>query len=290
VNGIVGGPYDRRHLNDTINSLPQDRWPLPLDGNALDEKKEQFRKATDFSKVSFFSLDHTAVVRIVFRIREALLEVATNTAIDTLQNNYPLEDWVQTGLDLNTVGAPCGFCGSTVSQSRWTELQEHFSEAFAALQTKLRGYGSVIKNLSLDAPALAEASLFPDLRVRFQSALSDLRTSLDNAKLAAEEVHGVLEAKLAGLETATEWQPNIEPAKDLRSSIRAYNAVLKEHNSRVAEAGTVKAEARSVICEHFAVEYLRDCQVLEKRGQIKVTFHPSATIASGSGGSVPVWT
>jgi wobble nucleotide-excising tRNase len=269
VNGIVGGRYDRRHLNDTISSLPCDRWPLPLDEDALDEKKEQFRKATDFSEVSLLSLDHSAIVRIVFKLRDALLEVATNTAINALQNNQPLEDWVQTGLGLNMVGTPCGFCGSTVTQSRWAELQGHFSEAFANLQNKLRGYRSVLESLNLDAPTLADASLFPDLRARFQEALSALRTALENTRLAVEKVNGVLVAKLARLETATEWQPNIKPAKELRSSIRAYNSILEEHNKRVATADTVKAEARRAICEHFAVSYLRDCKVIEKEKEME---------------------
>ncbi|MHB8790157.1 MAG: AAA family ATPase [Desulfobulbaceae bacterium] len=269
VNGIIGGPYDRRHLNGTIDSLLRDHWLLPLDEEALDEKKEQYRRATDFSGVSLFSPDHKAVIRIALKIRNALLEVATNTAIEALQNNHPLEAWVQTGLRLNTVGAPCGFCGATVSQSRWTELQGHFSEAFEALQTKLRSYRSIIENLSFDAPTLTDTSLFPDLRVRFRNALSDLRTSLDNAKQAAEDVYGVLEAKLVSLENAIEWQPNTEPAKKLRSSVWAYNAILKEHNRRVAASDTVKAEARCAICGHFAVEYLRDCKVLEKREQME---------------------
>jgi len=264
VNGIVGGRYDRRHLNETISSLPRDHWPLPLDEDALEEKKEQYRKATDFSEVSLLSLNHSAIVRLIFKIRDALCEVATNTAIRALQSNRPLEDWVQTGLHLNMVGTPCGFCGSTVTQSRWSELQGHFSEAFSELQKRLRDYRSVLDGLNLDAPTLTDSSLFPDLRTRFQGALNALRTTLEDAALAVGEVVGLLDSKLARLETATEWQPNIAPAKELRASIKAYNAILEEHNTRVAKADEVKAEARRTICEHYAVCYLRDCKVMEK--------------------------
>lgn len=268
VNGIVGGRYDRRHLNDTISSLPRDHWPLPLDEVALDEKKEQYRKATDFSAVSLLSLDHSALVRLVFKLRDALREVATNTAISALQKNRSLEVWVQTGLDLNMIGSPCGFCGSTVTQSRWSELQGHFSEAFAELQNRLLNYRSVLDGLNLDAPTLTESSLFPDLRVRFQEAISALRTALGNASLAVSDVNGILDAKLSRLETAMVWRPNIAPAKELRFCIRAFNAILEEHNTRVASAETVKAEARSRICEHYAVCYLRDCRVSEKEEEM----------------------
>ncbi len=268
VNGIIGGRYDRRHLNETISSLPLDQWPLPLNEDALDEKKEQYRKATDFSKVSLLSLDHSVIVRLVFKLRDTLREVATNTAISALQNNQPLEDWVQEGLGLNTVGAPCGFCGSTVTQSRWLELQGHFSEAFTELQNRLRDYRSVLDSLNLDAPSLPDSSLFPDLRARFQIALSALRTALENAALAVTEIIGVLEVKLARLETPTEWRPKFSAVNELRFSIIAYNNILEEHNARVATADTVKEEARRIICEHYAVCYLRDCKVIAKEDEM----------------------
>jgi wobble nucleotide-excising tRNase len=160
VNGIVGGPYDRRHLAATISSLPNDSWPIPLTDGELDDKKEQFRKATDFSDVDLFAPSHSALVTNVFKVRQALSEVATNAAIATLRGNQDLEDWVQTGLDLNAADSPCGFCGATVSQARWEELQGHFSEAFAALQTKLRGLRSTIEALNFDAPTDIGTSLF----------------------------------------------------------------------------------------------------------------------------------
>lgn len=269
VNGIVGGRYDRRHLSETINSLPRDHWPLPLDEDALEKKKEQYRKATDFSEVPLLSLSHSAIIRLIFKIRYALREVATNTAISALQSNQPLENWVQTGLHLNMVGTPCRFCGSTVTQSRWSELQGHFSEAFSELQKRLRDYRSVLDGLNLDVPTLTDSSLFPDLRARFRGALNALSTALEDAALAVGVVAGLLDAKLAGLETAIEWQPNIVPAKVLRASIKAYNVILKEHNARVAKADEVKAEARHTICKHYCVCYLRDCKVMEKEEAMK---------------------
>lgn len=268
VNGIVGGRYDRRHLNETINSLPRDHWPLPLDDEALEEKKEQYRRATDFSRVSLLSLDHREVVRLVFKLRDALQEVASNTAISALQGNQQLEDWVQTGLDLNAAGVPCGFCGSTVSQSRWAELQGHFSKAFSMLQTRLRDYRAVFVGLDFAVPTLMDSSLFPDLRARHQEALSTLHTALDDASQAVTEVVRVLDAKLANLETPTEWHPGISPVKELRDCIKAYNAVLDEHNARVATAETVKAEAKRTICEHYAVYYLRDCKAIKKEEEM----------------------
>jgi len=268
VNGIVGGRYDRRHLNETINALPRDHWPLPIDDRALEEKKEQYRRATDFSEVSLISLDHSSVVRLVFKLRDALREVASNTAISTLQDNQQLETWVDAGLRLNSADAPCGFCGAIVSPSRWSELQGHFSEAFSHLQNRLRDYRSELIGIDFAAPTLTDSSLFPDLRAHFREALRALRTALDNASQAVAEVIRVVDAKLARLETPTEWHPSTLPAKELRACIIDYNAILNEHNARVATAETVKAEARRTICEHYAVCYLRDSRVIEKEEEM----------------------
>ncbi|MFK5956402.1 MAG: AAA family ATPase [Planctomycetota bacterium] len=268
VNGIVGGPYDRRHLRDTIRALPRNIWPLPFKENALENKKEEFRKATDFSSASLFSPDHSSAFRVVPQLRRALREIATNTAIDALQDNHALENWAQTGIDLNAADSPCGFCGNTVSPARWTELRGHFSEAFAALQASLRTYRTSIENLNFDSPAITETALFPDLRIRFQEALATLRNALQGVKGAIENLLAVVDAKLAALETSTDWRPDPEPAIKLRSAISAFNAILKEHNDRVAAAETVKAEAKREICEHYAVEYMRDCKVLEREEQM----------------------
>jgi len=286
VNGIVGGPYDRRHLAATISSLPNDSWPIPLTDGELDDKKEQFRKATDFSDVDLFAPSHSALVKNVFKVRKALSEVATNAAIATLRGNRNLEDWVQTGLDLNAADSPCGFCGATVSQARWQELQGHFSEAFAALQTKLRGLRSTTEALNFDAPTDIGASLFPDERARIQTALADLRTCLSNAKNSTEAVNAVLDSKLAALETPVTWQPDLNPAKELRASIKTFNAILVEHNERVAAADSVKADARRAICEHYAVEYMRDTKVLkktEKMAEIETRANSCATVCARIG-------
>jgi wobble nucleotide-excising tRNase len=270
VIGIVGGPYNRRHLEDTISSLPSKVWPIPLNNESLEQKKEEFRKATDFISVSLFSPDHSGIIRVIFKIREALREVATNTAINSLQENNSLERWVQTGLDLNTSETPCGFCGANISQSRWTELQGHFSEAFTTLQKKLQSLCTTVNSLSFDAPTIAETSLFPDLRPRFKRALSDLLTSLDSSKKAAEEIDTILEVKLQSLEIPKELEFNFEPAKKLRAHINIFNDILDEHNDRVESADTVKSESKRAICEHFAVEYLRDSKVLEKKEQKEI--------------------
>jgi wobble nucleotide-excising tRNase len=286
VNGIVGGPYDRRHLAATISSLPKDSWPIPLTDGELDDKKEQFRKATDFSNVDLFAPSHSALVKNVFKVRKALSEVATNAAIATLRGNRNLEDWVQTGLDLNAPDSPCGFCGATVSQARWEELQGHFSEAFAALQKMLRGLRSTTEALNFDAPNDIGASLFPDERARFQTALADLRTCLSNAKNSTEAIKAVLDSKLAALETPVTWQPDLNPAKELRASINTFNAILFEHNERVAAADSVKADARRAICEHYAVEYMRDSKVLEKTeqmAQIETRANSCATVRARIG-------
>lgn len=269
LNGIIGGRYDRRHLNETINSLPQNYWPLPFDEDALEKKKEQFRKATDFSEVSFLALDHSEIVQIVLKMRDALREVATNSAIDALQKNQSLQEWVQKGLTLNTVSAPCEFCGSIISKSRWAEIHGHFSEAFSNLQDKIQKYRNILKNLNFTIPTLTDSSLFPDLRNRFQEALSVLQNSIDKARSMTNEICVLLDTKLGSLEIPIRWSLNIKNAKELRCAIKDYNAILKEHNNRVATSETVKAEARRAICEHFAVSYLRDCNVVEKEKEMK---------------------
>ncbi|MFT5029808.1 MAG: wobble nucleotide-excising tRNase [Candidatus Binatia bacterium] len=287
VIGIVGGPYDRRHLATTITGLPDDHWPLPLSDDELDEKKEQFRKANDFSGVALFSPDHSPIIKTGFKIRQALQEVATNAAIAALQGNPDLGGWVQSGLELNAADSPCGFCGETVSQTRWTELQGHFSEAFAALQSQLRRHRSTVEALRFDAPTLTAASLFPDQRARFQAALDDLKTCLDNAKRSADSLLEVLDGKLAALETPIEWHPDLNAAKELRTSVTSFNSILTEHNERVAAADSVKAEARKAICEHFAVEYLRDSKFLVKTAEMeaidtRVTDYSSACARIGT--------
>ncbi|MDP0492681.1 MAG: AAA family ATPase [Verrucomicrobiota bacterium JB023] len=268
VNGIIGGPFDRRHLQTTVNALPSDSWPLPLNNTDLEAKKEEFRRATDFSPVAAFTPNHSPAFRSVFLLRQALREVATNTAIESLRTNHKLETWVQSGINLNAADSACGFCGNTVSKARWTELQEHFSEAFSALQTKIKTHKTTIEGLNFDAPTTAEDVLFPDLRARFQTATATLQAALQRGKNVADSLVAKLDAKLAALETCTEWRPNLIPAKELRSAIFEYNAIITEHNERVAAAETVKADARSAICTHFAVEYLRDSSVIKKSEQM----------------------
>lgn len=269
INEIVGGPYDRRHLKSTVDSLPLDVWPLPFDADSLNKKKEQFRKASDFSEIGLFLPDHRKAAGALAGIRKALIEVATYTALAALEGQPTLANWVQEGLRLNAPTVPCKFCGGIVSQSRWDELRGHFSAAFAELQQRLRYYRDVLASATLAPPDLPQSSIFPDLRSRFRGVQDELRASLATAEQEHLQVDGLLQSKLTSMESIIEWQPNFDAAKRLRGSIRAYNAVLSEHNAMVAEADLAKENARRDICAHFAVEYLRDFDVLASQSLIE---------------------
>lgn len=279
INQIVGGPYTRVHLNQTIGGLPSTHMPLPLTAAALEAEKEQFRRAGDFSKVDSFSLSHRSFFSIILKLRDALQEVATNSALETLRANRELERWVDTGLEVNAPHNPCGFCGATVSEERWRELKGHFSEAFAALQRKLQSYQKLIEELVFEHPTIQETALFPELRGNFRAAVENLITSLDQAKEAASRVGHLIRDKLGNLELSQAWTPDLTEAKDLRKAIDEFNKVLKQHNAKVASADEVRSQAKEAICKHFAVEFLRDCEVLLKNDQIRLLEAKSAKCA-----------
>jgi wobble nucleotide-excising tRNase len=269
INEIVGGPFTRTHLlRHTIPALPREFTPLPLSEDELNAAKEQFRRAGDFEQVDHFQPNHSSFPRVVQGIRDSLKEIATNTAMAVLQQNRALERWVETGLEVNAPETPCGFCGAPVSAERWAELRGHFSEAFADLQKRLQDHKTSLEALSFNAPTLNETTLFPELRVRFRETLGNLRTGLENAKTATDQIVAQLSTKLANLESSIEWQPDFGPAKELRAAIEELNKVISTHNEKVAGADDVRNAAKKKICQHFAVDYLRAQQVLQRKEEI----------------------
>jgi wobble nucleotide-excising tRNase len=61
-----------------------------------------------------------------------------------------------------------------------------------------------------------------------------------------------------------------------------FNKILKRHNDRVSGADEVKRLARVNICQHFAVEYLRDCEVLKKNYQIGLITNRAAKCSTAT--------
>lgn len=261
---IVGGPYTRTHLlTHTIPGLPKNYTPLPLSNENLDAEKEQFRRAGDFEKVSLFKPNHKALLNIVFKIRSVLKEIATNIAVESLQEDRNLEKWVETGLEVNIPGAPCGFCGGAVSKERWVNLKGHFSEAFSRLQIKLQQLKIIIAGLDFEAPTLNETTLFPELRQSYLDALTVTKDCLAQAATAATSIETKIGVKLENLESVVTWNPDLTTAKKLRKSIKILNSVLKQHNKKVTGADEVRSIAKGNICQHFAVFYLKEQNVTQ---------------------------
>jgi wobble nucleotide-excising tRNase len=266
---IVGGPYTRTHLlNQTIPALPNTHTPLPLSNLELNAEKEQFRRAGDFTEVSLFEPAHSYIVNDLLKIRSALREVATNTAITSIQKSRNLEQWVEGGLELNTSGSSCEFCGATITKERWAALKGHFSEEFAKLQRKLTEFVAIIESVTFDAPILNEITLFPELRKDYLDRRSKVVDSLKSVELTTSNIKELIDNKLINLEGEQIYKPDLTSAKELRTSIRELNTVLRLHNSKVSSADQVRATAKTKICRHFAVDYLKRSSVLKHSAKI----------------------
>ncbi|WP_274612438.1 AAA family ATPase, partial [Vibrio diabolicus] len=80
-------------------------------------------------QTDFFESDFNA-------LKALMQKTAVNEVIDFFKENPDVQTWVSTGISLHEKheSNECHFCGSTLTESRLTSLNNHFSEAFKLLK------------------------------------------------------------------------------------------------------------------------------------------------------------
>lgn len=274
--------YNRRDLLATTDGLPSDYSMMILHDTDRDSLLEEWKRAGDYQLLNPLTFDGSNLLKYAINIPKVLRMIASYRAVESLKKSRAVENWVREGLSLHKERRQCEFCGATITDERWNELQGHFSVAYQALHASVE---SLLKQAASAECRIAyhdETRIFPDLKHQYiaaKEAAADAAMQI-NAQISA--VAEALGRKLRNLEIVESLKIDLSPAKKLRSAIKLCNEAVAAHNKKVTSADHVRSSARSKIINHFAAEYASSTDYKRTKtriSELKEAAHKAGEIA-----------
>lgn len=247
--------YDRRNLLSTVETLPADYTALSLSDADRDSVMEEWKRAGDYQTLPLLICAGSNLLKLAAKIPKVLKRTASYQAIERLKEKRVLEDWVRTGLEFHNPGRQCEFCGSTITESRWAELQAHFSAAYQELRATVDSLLEAIAGRGCSVQLHDEAKFFPDLKQRYAAAKAEVADATLKVNSQIFAFAEALRRKLQNIESVEDLPLNFEHAKKLRAAVRDCNECISTHNQKVTSADQVRYAARLKIINHFAADY-----------------------------------
>jgi|GEM_PF-5924631 len=161
----------------------------------------------------------------------------TRTVIKELDNDREYADWAGKGYRMHSDHgdkAQCMFCGQSMPNERWNLLEGYFNKKYEEIvkeitdeRSKLRScYDRIIKLELADS-----ASVYPDLKKDYETALKSLADSKKITLGQVEKVGKTLNEKLAKLSTELTLTDTID-LSSITESVALVNNTIGVHNKR----------------------------------------------------------
>lgn len=176
-------------------------------------------------------------------------DILDSNKIEELVKNSILNNWVREGYDLhkeNKDNCKCSFCGNSISENRWKELDKHFDEETEKLKTELVSFQNEISNEISKITNLPDKNIFySELQKEAEDVLNNLQKEYSKYKSDVENIKNKIKEREENiLQTSNfniELSFEIKIFNDLKQ--RFYD-LIKRNNQYSQELSTKQNEAK----------------------------------------------
>ena len=194
---------------------------------------------------------------------------AISDAIARLRDNPDIAKWVEEGHALHRKhGQPnCEFCGQTVSDGRWTELEAHFNKEDQILKDEIESALGDIVRIQGVLSAVSNPdrlALYSDFRDQYDKAGEACAQSLEAARADLEIVATKLTAKLNSRTVAIPFECSLS-FDVLADAMIELAAVLEGHNAKTAGFDEARQAARDAIESHYLLSVKGDVAAFDQK-------------------------
>ena len=179
------------------------------------------------------------------------------STIKYLEENPPIEKWVEKGLALHSNKEKCEFCGGDLSNHRLTELQAHFSKDLADHKDKVELLYNRVKKAKMSIQLPKETEFNPQFRDKFREAAATLSEAIEASNKAVTTLATDVQRKIDAPFKAQLPTPLAEGLPQrIINSVNIINNVIDENNQIAFNFVTVKQDAIKRVKLHFVQEFV----------------------------------
>ena len=207
--------------------------------------KEEAKNEIDISLFEQFKLNE-----FLARAQKLLSkDILDSNKIEELVKNSILNNWVRTGYDLhkkNKDNCKCNFCGNSISENRWQELDRHFDEETEKLRIELVSFQEEISLEINKITNLPDSNIFySELQKEAEDVLNSLQEEYSKYKSDIENIKDRIKEREENiLQTSIfEIKPSFE-IKTFNNLKQIINNLIQRNNQYSQELSTKQNEAK----------------------------------------------
>ena len=200
-------------------------------------------------------------------IKSLLSQSPSNIAIEKFTKNSKLNSWAETGLKIHEENdsSTCHFCDNTIDPGHLRKLKAHFDDSYTNLQSELTSNIDKIKSTAdslkvvASSPAIFNETVYKDLNEEYLQAQKNIKSKLDSNIVALEKMEKILLNKKENItKSFDDFEQELQSAfehLELNNSIfQEIQSVIKKHNEKTNNFGSIIKTARDKITSHFLSE------------------------------------
>lgn len=219
-----GGPYN--NYNAKTFKVSADRRALLGLALLSEEQRDQYKAIADGKLLPSLSVGAKPpidVMALMDRARVVLERQVESKKIQELLDRPDVASWVGVGMPLHKKyeSSACLFCGSEISESRISAINDHFNDAVRTLNSDIAQLAAGIESAKRQLAALtfpSKSDLYPHLSGRYEAELSKFKTFQRALDTFLGLIYDALEAKrnlpFSALNIADYLGPKVDSKKD----------------------------------------------------------------------------
>ena len=257
-------PHLEKYINiviDNINNhlLSEDEYKKEL-SIINSEKRDNIDEINLISEVDIYKEKINTLFSKV-AIREAILE---------LKNNQLLESWVEKGIKINKGSEKCKFCGNTIPEDLFLNLEKHFTKAVDKLNSDINNLYNEFISKKIKIELFDESRLYIDLRPEYKNLKAVLNLFLEKYNEDIEKISKKIEEKYYRKDESYSLDEFIDQSivTKLNDTISNINKIVCEHVTRNNKLAETKKNSLEKLILHNTAEYLIDSDYLSQKEKI----------------------
>jgi len=220
-----------------------------------DEERETYKgqtQETALQSVGVIPDVQLSIVDLSDKAKTAIEKVVGKSGkIEELTKNAILNKWVQDGFEKihSEDHSECAFCGQSISNDRWVELEKHFDEESKNFENEI---DKLLEQIEKEENSIKAISIVePD---KFYSSFhKELKTTSTAFSEGIESYLGALKSLRTQLETRkksiliVENFVSVATDEKISEAISAYNIVVQKSNEYTKVLGDTKKTAQNAL-------------------------------------------
>lgn len=267
-------------LNYNISKLKNDiEYVLSYKDSIISEEEKQkledliYQKPKE--KLNSLSAVHIKFEHLKNKTKELVeKQVVKTEKIEQLVKDAVLNKWVQEGKKLHEEKRLklCAFCGNTISDDRWNELERHFDEESKKLEKEIDDTINEIKEYieKIKNGFIVDKNLFyPEFHEDVENINDEYKAVSANIIKELEKLKVQLEKRKLDIINEKEFQDVTDYTGKLREVFEKYEELVKKVNEFTENLEEKQREAKEKLRFKEVFDYINTINYEEKKSKIE---------------------